>query len=90
MEATLPPWVVFVVAPLLVMFVGWAGRTSWPHLTRAFLKRRGQRGCARGQHSMREIDRRVQAEPDCLAQELLIGCRWCGHRVTLDAEDLWR
>lgn len=89
MEVTLPPLEVVVVAPLFVMFVGWAGRTFWPHLRRACMKRLGQRRCARGQHSMREIDRRVLADPDGPNEELLIGCEWCGHKLTLDADDFW-
>ena len=90
MEATLPPLWVLVVAPLLVMFIGWAARTSWPHLNRACLKWRGQRRCARGQHSMRQIDRRVVHDgPDGPEEELLIACKWCGRKDTLDAHDLW-
>lgn len=90
MDATLPSPLVLVVAPLLVMFIGWAAKTTWPHLKRAFLKRRHQRRCARGQHSMREIDRRiVHGGPDGPEEELLIACEWCGRKDMLDAHDLW-
>ena len=91
MEISLTHFGVVVAAPLLVMFVGWAARASWPHLKRAGLKWRGQRRCARGDHSMREIDRRVvPGGPDGSGEELLIGCKWCGRKVTLDANDIWR
>ena len=90
MQANLPPLLVLVAAPLIVMFVGWAARASWPHLKRACLKRRGQRRCARGQHSMRQIDRRVVHDgPDGPEEELLIACKWCSRKDTLDANDLW-
>lgn len=89
MEISLPTGLVLVVTPLLVMFVGWAARTSRPHLTRACLRWRGTRRCARGQHSMREIDRRVVHEaPDGPEEELLIACEWCGRKDTVGAYDL--
>ena len=86
MEASLP----FIGASLVLMFVGWVAKTSWPHLNRACLKWRGQRRCVRGHHSMRQIDRRVVHDgPDGPEEELLIACKWCGQKVTLDADDLW-
>ncbi len=90
MDDVLPPLVVLVAAPLIVMFVGWGARTVWPHLKLVCLKWRGKRRCARGQHTMREIDRRVVHDsPDGSEEEILIACRWCHDKVTLGAHELW-